>query len=162
MTEVGVGFGVALVAAAVTTPFSSHRMAASACAAMLAIGWAVAVVVSPYIEGPKDLLIYAALDVIFGVAVVHMLIDRPAVWKVALAFCFLTQLLTHAIFMTISFGRGFNAERLYRYQLAINIVLAVEIACVSFPGAWDVCRRLLDRVFRISGVRYFLGAGRSR
>lgn len=86
MTEVGVGFGVALVAAAVTTPFSSHRMAASACAAMLAIGWAVAVVVSPYIEGPKDLLIYAALDVIFGVAVVHMLIDRPAVWKVALAY----------------------------------------------------------------------------
>lgn len=145
-----------------TTPFSSHRLSAAICAAMLVAGWVVAVLVSPNVRQPADLILYPAMDVVCGVIVAHMWVERPAIWKLALAFCFLTQSLTHVIFMIVSFGWGFNAERLYRYQLAINIVLAIEIACVSFPGGWGVCRHLLDRLFRVFGVRHFLGARRSR
>lgn len=162
MTLIGVGFGVALVGAAVFSAISPQRVHASICTALLVAGWIVAVIVSPTVTQPTDLMVYPAMDVICGVIVANLWSISPARWKLAIVFCFMTQALVHAIFMTVSLGWGFNAERLYRYQLAINIVLGMQILCVSWPGIRNVVGIILDRLLPVPHVRRRVEASRKR
>lgn len=162
MTLVGVGFGAALVGAGIFSAFSPQRLHAAICTALLVAGWVVAVIVSPTVEKPTDLMIYPAMDVICGVVVANLWSIQPARWKLAIAFCFMTQALVHSIFMTVSYGWGFNPERLYRYQLAINILLGMQILCVSWPGIKNVVGRILDKLLPVPHVRRRVEAARKR
>jgi hypothetical protein len=133
-----------------------ERGATLACWTMLFAGWVVSVLTTPL--APNFMLLAPAMDVIFGVLVLVLTDRTPRPWLLALAFCFLTQSCFHAVF----WAWGYENARLYHYQLALNIVLALQILCVSAPGGRDVARRLLHLLFPVPRIRGRVEVSRDR
>lgn len=79
---------------------------------------------------------------------------RAGLWMVTLGFTFLTQLILHAWFWgTVSR----TAEQDYGYMLALNILFAMQLAIICWPGAKHVgCSLAVSAGRRLSVV------GRSR
>lgn len=152
MTEIGVGFGIALAGATVLAAIPRERLTTLTVIALLWIGWTVNVnAIAPY--GVRYNYLSPALDVLCGFAVALLIQRLPRVWLIGVFFAYLTQLLCHAIFYTLQSWWGENPAMLHRYQLAVNILLGVQIGCVGWPGGWRAGGAVLDLLLFVSRLR---------
>jgi len=151
VTIVGVGFGLALAAAATLAGKSPTRSLSTACVAMLGVGWVVAVVTAP-MAGFNDeiMLSWAVLDATFGATCMALWVRSRKTWLILIVLLYFAQSFLHVQYWT----GNIPAPSLYNYQLWVNIILAAKIWCAAWPGAENVASRVLDRAFPVPRARH--------
>lgn len=80
-----------------------------------------------------------------GAVIICMLswVARPRWWKLALGLLLEAKAVLHAVFWAVQEP---SYEQTYGYILALNVIFAFELACVSTPGAGVVARMVGDRL----------------
>lgn len=125
-------FLVALIALFSLSMLNWRNLDALGASVMLALIWACCMVLAALYEPPDSMGLYPVLDAMGGASAMVIWFRRPALWKLALAGCFLVQCVLHVAFWWFGF------PPLSQYARVLDILFALQIACVGAPGAWNV------------------------
>jgi hypothetical protein len=154
MGPLGAMFGL-LAALTVAITFADQRrlpqrVDALGCAVMLMLMWSASNVLSLAYSPPESMGLYPLMDGMGGAIAAFIYYRRPQIWKLALAYCFLTQTILHVVF----WGRGdMSYTSVWNYTLALNLLFLMQLACVAGTGIGDyvarACTDLLHRSGRV-------------
>lgn len=144
-----VGFGIACAAAlllSLVTLRRHHDQATLGLGVLLLALWAfskVSIVTVGYwptaAAGPLVNTVAVVLCMLSWVA-------RPRHWKLALSLLMEAKAVIHAVFWSAADPTYLQT---YGYILSLNVIFALELLCVSFPGAGVVAGMVGDRLHDI-------------
>lgn len=133
-------FGAVLFAQ--RAPAEPDRHTASCFATMLFGQWAVSNIAMAFAGSPWSAVIYPPMDLFAVLFITFMWLragerrpGRNRLWMVALGMTFMTQLGLHALYWG---SLSFTDDQAYGYALALNIIFAMQLAIVSWPGVRNV------------------------
>lgn len=114
-------------------------------------GWCATALIAPY--GDKLLWIWPVMDAFFGTFVMTMAKRRHCRWAALLGLTFLGQMAMHVTYNLMSVELPTDPHRVYRYYLAVNLVMVAQMVCVSWPGAVNAGSILVGQFGRFSRHR---------
>lgn len=144
MTGVGIAFGIGLAITGALAFASPRRRLSILAWSALAVGWGVTVIVAPY--GDKYVWVFPGMDLVVGVWAMIMASRLKCYWAAILGLLFLGQCLLHIAYNLFNVAGPTDPLRVYRYYRSINLLLIAQMVCVSWPGLWNGCVVLFNRL----------------
>jgi hypothetical protein len=142
MDSVSLGFLFAICAVGLLSALTM-RPHATILSFLLLCSWGATKIVALYAGWTVAHLLYPFSHLVMIGVVMALWWERPRPWKLGMVFALLTSLFIDFGYWAISER---TRENLWNYVLALNILFAIEIMCVSIAGGEVVGRAVGNRL----------------
>lgn len=145
-------WSIAVLAVVIVNAFSKDPDA-KGMSIMLALIWATSNVLAAFYSPPESMRLYPVMDLAGGLVAYAAWMRRHAVWKLLTAWLFFSMCLVHVAFWLheaiADLSRGaVPPGSLLAYVVALNVLTAVQLVCVSSSGVSRVGVRIFEHLRR--------------
>lgn len=123
---------------------------------MLVAAWLFTKLLAWCFEWPFARSTYPLTDLVEGLAVLYLCVNRPVPWKAVLLMIFCAKAMAH---LEIHPEEDTLPSTLYLYRLTLDILFAAELLAVASSGGRIVGDRVTAWVLRGSGRRDLVQSG---